>query len=181
MADNAVLLNLMNQALPAGSVLGSSDRFGTLEVVLARAAWVEAVRLLKDEPATRFDMMVDLVGVDYSLFPGHEGGRFGVLLHLKSLSLGHRMTLKVLLDEADPTLDTLCDLYRNADFLEREVFDQFGVRFNGHPNLKRLLNHHEFVGHPLRKDYPIQRRQWLTANATLMDEMDKRLDAKGWT
>jgi NADH:ubiquinone oxidoreductase subunit C len=91
------------------------------------------------------------------------------------------MTLKVLLDAEDPALNSLCSLYGNANFLEREVYDQFGVRFIGHPNLKRLLNHQEFVGHPLRKDYPIQQRQWLSANANLMDEMDKRLEEKGWT
>ena len=64
--------------------------------------------------------------------------------------------------------------------MEREAFDQMGIRFAHHPNLKRILNHHEFVGHPLRKDYPITRRQWLSANESLMDEMNARLNKKGY-
>jgi NADH:ubiquinone oxidoreductase subunit C len=181
LADNPGLVNLLNQALPSGSVLGSADRFGTLEVLVAPSAWVEAVRFLKEDPSCSFEMLIDLVGADYSQYPGHEGGRFGLILHLKSMTRGVRLSLKTLLEGETPTVDTLCGLYKNANFLEREVFDQYGVHFTGHPNLKRLLNHHEFVGHPLRKDYPITRRQWLSANETLMDEMDKRLAEKGWT
>lgn len=180
MAGNNDILDRLRGALPEGSVLGTADRYGTMEVRLAPSAWTAAARFLREDPSLRFDMLVDLVGVDYSQYPNHEGGRFGVIAHLKSLPLGHRVTLKVLLEENDAVLGTLCSLYRNANFLEREAFDQFGVRFAGHPNLKRLLNHREFVGHPLRKDYPIQRRQWLSAPDPLTDEMDKRLEEKGW-
>ena len=82
--------------------------------------------------------------------------------------------------EEEPSLPTISHLYGNANWLEREAFDQMGIRFTHHPNLKRILNHHEFVGHPLRKDYPITRRQWLSANESLMDEMETRLKAKGY-
>lgn len=88
--------------------------------------------------------------------------------------------MKLPVPEAEPLVPTISDLYANANWLERESFDQMGIRFARHPNLKRLLNHHEFVGHPLRKDYPITKRQWLSANESLMDEMDVRLKQKGY-
>jgi len=177
--DNAALLDILKSALPE-AVLGSQERFGTLEVTVERAHWAAAVRALRDQAPASFDMLVDLVSVDYSLFPNHGGHRFGLILHLKSLRLGHRLTLKCLLPEDEPQVASLTDLYANANFLEREAFDQMGIRFSGHPNLKRLLNHHEFVGHPLRKDYPLKKRQTLSANESLMDEMDVRLREKGW-
>src|SRR5581483_11492736 len=125
-------------------------------------------------------MLIDLVSIDYSLMPERAGDRFGVAYILKSLTHGHRFQLKVTAPEGDAVVPTISTLYKNADWLEREAFDQMGIRFAGHPNLKRLLNHHEFVGHPLRKDYPITRRQWLSANESLMDEMGTRLKAKGY-
>ena len=85
-----------------------------------------------------------------------------------------------MVSESNPEIPTISHLYANANWLEREAFDQIGIRFEGHPNLKRILNHHEFVGHPLRKDYPITRRQVLSANESLMDEMTVRLKEKGW-
>jgi len=180
-ATNDDILSRLTAVLPPGSLMGSRDRFGTLEVAVAPKAWGAAVQAARDDAALACDLLVDLVGVDYSQYPGHTGDRFGVSAHLKSLSLGHRVSLRTGANGVNPLLPTLCGLYRNANFLEREIFDQFGVRFEGHPNLKRLLNHHEFVGHPLRKDYPIERGQTLSVSDPLMDEMDKRLEAKGWT
>lgn len=180
MADNATLLKTLQDALP-GAVIGSAERFGILEARLPPERWVEAARFLKENPATAMEMLVDLVAVDYSAYPGHTGERFGLIAHLKSLARKHRLSLKCMLPGEDPQIGTLTGLYRNADFLEREAYDQMGLRFAGHPNLKRLLNHHEFVGHPLRKDYPIKKRQWLSANESLMDEMDVKLEGKGWT
>ncbi len=179
MADSATLLKNLQAALP-GAVRGSIDRFGVREVRLERERWVEAVRFLKEDPSTAMEMLVDLVAVDYSAYPGHVEDRFGLIAHLKSLTRKHRLSVKCLLPEESPEVGTLTGLYRNAHFLEREAYDQMGLRFTGHPHLKRLLNHHEFVGHPLRKDYPLKKRQWLSANESLMDEMDVRLREKGW-
>jgi NADH/F420H2 dehydrogenase subunit C len=162
------------------AILGSVDRFGTLEVLVDRKAIVDVVKSLRDEKDLAFDMLVDLVSIDYSLYPERTGDRFGVAYILKSLTHGHRFQLKVTAPEEDAVVPSIASLYKNADWLEREAFDQMGIRFSGHPNLKRLLNHHEFVGHPLRKDYPITRRQWLSANESLMDEMDIRLKEKGY-
>jgi NADH-quinone oxidoreductase subunit C len=162
------------------TVVSTADRFGAPEVGVKAAVLPEIVRALKGDPAAALDMLVDLVSVDYSVYPGWDGPRFGLLYHLKSLILGHRVTLKVLLDKDHPGIGTISHLYKNADWLEREAWDQMGIRFADHPNLKRLLNHHEFVGHPLRKDYPITKRQWLTTTDPMLDQMEARLGKTGW-
>jgi NADH-quinone oxidoreductase subunit C len=93
---------------------------------------------------------------------------------------GRRVRLKVLVSEADLNVPTITDLYASANWLEREVYDQFGLVFTGHPDLRRILNHVEFVGHPLRKDYPAQKRQWLSTTDFLVPELEKRLEDKGY-
>jgi NADH-quinone oxidoreductase subunit C len=163
-----------------GAIKGSADRFGQLEIQLEAAKVPDVLKTLRDDAEFAFDMLVDIVAIDYSAFPEWNQGRFGVVYLLKSLKLGHRAQLKTIVSEEDPTVPTISDLYANANWSEREAYDQIGVKFSGHPNLKRILNHHEFVGHPLRKDYPITRRQALSANESLMDEMDVRLEEKGW-
>ena len=160
--------------------MGSVDRFGVLEVLVERKAIADVIKALRDTKDLAFNMLIDLVSIDYSIYPERSGDRFGVAYILKSLTHGHRLQLKVTAPEDDAVVPSISALYKNADWLEREAFDQMGIRFSGHPNLKRLLNHHEFVGHPLRKDYPITRRQWLSANESLMDEMDMRLKEKGY-
>lgn len=177
--ENQGLIEKLNSLFPKAT-LGSTDRFGTLEVAVERGSLAQIARALRDEGELAFDMLIDLVSVDYSLYPGWTGDRFGAIYHFKSLRHGHRLQLKVTAPEDEPVVPSISDLWANADWLEREAFDQMGIRFRGHPNLKRLLNHHEFVGHPLRKDYPITRRQWLSANESLMDEMDVRLKSKGY-
>ncbi len=162
------------------AILGSCDRFGTLEIQVHRASIAEVVKCLRDAPGFDFNMLIDLVSIDYSNYLGWTGERFGIAYLLKSLTLGHRLQLKTTVPEDEPVVPTISGLYGNANWLEREAYDQMGIRFTNHPNLKRLLNHHEFVGHPLRKDYPITRRQWLSANESLMDEMEVRLKEKGY-
>ena len=85
--------------------------------------------------------------------------RFVVVYHLFSLPLKHRLRMEVPVEETDPEVDSLTSLWASADWFEREVWDMFGIRFRGHPNLKRILMYEEFVGHPLRKDYPVNKRQ----------------------
>ena len=177
--ETAVLFEKLKEKFPQ-AILGSTDRFGTLEIQVDRSKVVEVVKTLRNDPEFQFDMLIDIVSADYSVFAGWTGERFGVLYHLKSLPLGHRVQLSVTAPEEGPVVPTITSLYANADWLEREAFDQMGIRFAGHPNLKRLLNHHEFVGHPLRKDYPIARRQALSMNESLMDEMEVRLKEKGY-
>ena len=85
--------------------------------------------------------------------------RFDVVYHFYSSHHNHRLRVKIPLPATDPAIDSLVDLWRAANWFEREVWDMFGVRFTGHPNLKRILMYEEFVGHPLRKDYPVNKRQ----------------------
>jgi NADH-quinone oxidoreductase subunit C len=90
---------------------------------------------------------------------GAPGARFVIVYHLFSLSLKHRLRVEVPVEEEDPEVDSLTSLWPGADWLEREVWDMFGIRFRGHPNLTRILMYEEFVGHPLRKDYAVNKRQ----------------------
>ena len=152
-----------------------------LTLLAPREKLVEVVTALRDEAAWRFDTLVDIAGIDYLSYPGHDAARFGVIYIFKSTVFRHRVKIKVLLEEDDVQIATLNNLYKIADWMEREVFDQLGVVFTGHPNLKRLLNHHEFVGHPLRKDYPCQKRQKLSMNDPLIDQMEARLASLGYT
>ena len=161
------------------AVKATLDRYVQTEVEVEISLLGGILAWLRDTPGMEFGMLVDLVAIDYSTYARWKGPRFGLVYLLKSLTQGHRLQLKAYLKEENPVVPTATGFWANANHLEREAFDQMGIRFTGHPNLKRILNHHEFVGHPLRKDYPITRRQWLSANQSLMDEMEARLQERG--
>ncbi|MFN8008304.1 MAG: NADH-quinone oxidoreductase subunit C [Terriglobia bacterium] len=112
---------------------------------------------LKTTPELNFDMLMDLSAVD-CLGLG-KPYRFEVVYHLFSISLKHRIRIKVPAVAENPEVDSLASLWPVANWFEREVWDMFGVRFRGHPNLKRILMYEEFEGHPLRRDYPVNKRQ----------------------
>ena len=133
---------------------------GEHAAVVERARLLEVLRACRDEPDLGFDMLTDLTAVDYSKFPGREDGpRFEVVYHLTSIAHNQRVRLRVSVEEDDAVVPTACGLWPIANWLEREVWDMFGIRFDGHPDLRRLLLYEEFVGHPLRKDYPVNKRQ----------------------
>lgn len=137
------------------------------------------VEFLKND--WQIDMLLDLAGIDYLTYKNYEGARFAVSYAFKSVrNPNRRIRLKVAVSESDLKIPTLTDLYNSANWLEREVYDQFGIVFTGHPDLRRILNHVEFVGHPLRKDYPAQKRQWLSTSDFLVPELEKRLESKGY-
>ncbi|PIQ23528.1 NADH-quinone oxidoreductase subunit C [bacterium (Candidatus Blackallbacteria) CG17_big_fil_post_rev_8_21_14_2_50_48_46] len=148
-------------------------------VICKKESIYQTLKLLRDDPELDFNILTDLSAVDYLNYPEKKRQRFEVVYHLHSLDKGHRLRVKVPVGGADPALDSACTLWKTANWLEREVWDMYGIQFVNHPNLKRILNHIEFVGHPLRKDYPIDKRQVLTVNDSLMDEMEKRLIEKG--
>jgi NADH-quinone oxidoreductase subunit C len=155
----AEILQRLQSRLDA-AVVDTHEQHGDATAVLDRGALLDALRFCRDDPDLGFDVLMDLTGADYLKYPGREDGpRFEVVYHLYSLSHNHRVRLKVRLDEDDAVVPTAVPLWPIADWLEREVWDMFGVRFEGHPDLRRLLMYEEFVGHPLRKDYPINRRQ----------------------
>jgi NADH-quinone oxidoreductase subunit C len=150
-------------------------------VVVPKEYLHNAVEFLKNDPSMQMDMLLDLAGIDYLTYPNYEGPRFAVSYAFKSMkNPGRRVRLKVLVSEADLKVPTVTDLYASANWLEREVYDQYGVKFEGHPDLRRILNHVEFVGHPLRKDYPAQKRQWLSTNDYLLPALEKRLEVLGY-
>jgi NADH-quinone oxidoreductase subunit C len=151
-----------------GAAIVDTHEFrGDTTAVIERRALVDALRFCRDEPALTFDMLTDLTAADYLKFPGREdGARFEVVYQLYSLAHNHRLRLKVRVDEDDAVVPTAVELWPIANWLEREVWDMFGVRFAGHPDLRRLLMYEQFVGHALRKDYPINRRQPLIGPTT---------------
>jgi NADH-quinone oxidoreductase subunit C len=142
------------------ALVETHEHRGDATAVVDRGRLLEVLRFCRDEPGLDFDVLMDLTAVDYSRFPGREDGpRFEVVYHLYSVGRNHRLRVKIRLDEDDAVAPTAVPLWPIANWLEREVWDMFGVRFEGHPDLRRLLMYEQFVGHPLRKDYPINRRQ----------------------
>jgi NADH-quinone oxidoreductase subunit C len=137
------------------AILHVHSHRGDDTVVVARERIVEVSRFLRDDPALDYCMLVDLTAVDY--LPREP--RFEVVYHYLSLEKLHRVRVKVQVEEKDAVVPTLTGLWGCANWLEREVWDMFGIRFDGHPDLRRILMYEEFEGHPLRKDYPIRKRQ----------------------
>lgn len=123
---------------------------------VARADAKEIFKKLKSEERFSFEMLIDVTAVDWL---DRREPRFDVVYQLMSLTKKHRLTLKVQVNEDQPEVDSVVDLWKAADFLEREVWDMYGIKFAGHPDLRRVLMYEEFVGHPLRKDYPINGKQ----------------------
>jgi NADH-quinone oxidoreductase subunit C len=163
--DGAALLDEVRARFGA-AVLETHDHRGDHTAVVERAVLRDVLAFCRDAGALAFDVLMDLTAVDYSKFPGREDGpRFEVVYHLYSLAHNHRLRVKVRVDEDDPVVPTAVSLWPIANWFEREVWDMFGLRFDGHPDLRRLLMYEEFVGHPLRKDYPINRRQPLIGPA----------------
>ncbi len=155
---------------------------GELTLEVERDAWVSVAKALRDEAVFQFETLIDLCGVDYSEYGatqwqtfestrtgfcrGVEASadeqtvfwdkpRFAVVVHLLSLQHNQRLRLRTFVDEGLPMLDTLIDVWDAANWYEREAFDLFGILFEGHPDLRRLLVDYGFVGHPFRKDFPL--------------------------
>ncbi len=138
-----------------GELLETGTQHGDEWARVRRDAWVAVATFLRDDPATKMEMFIDLTAVDrFSTEP-----RFDVVVHLYSVSLKQRVRLYGGVPEDDPTLETLVGVWAGANWFEREAYDLYGVRFKGHPDLRRILMYPEFVGHPLRKDYPKEKRQ----------------------
>ncbi|MDN5106350.1 NADH dehydrogenase (quinone) subunit D [Aliarcobacter butzleri] len=133
---------------------------------------------LKNED--NYTILLDVTAVDYLKFPDITPSRFAVIYILRDSTFTKEITIKSYVDDNTLEIDSLYDLYESADWAERETFDQYGIKFVGHPNLKRVLNHHQFIGHPLRKDYKITKGQICTETEDLMDEMVPKLKSKGY-
>jgi NADH-quinone oxidoreductase subunit C len=157
--DGAAILARLAHRVGAG-VAETHAQHGDHTAVVSREVLADLLGFCRDDEALCFDVLMDLTAVDYLRYPGREDGpRFEVVYHLYSIPANHRLRVKVRLDEDDPVVPTAVPLWPIANWFEREVWDMFGIRFAGHPDPRRLLMYEEFVGHPLRKDYPIDRRQ----------------------
>jgi NADH-quinone oxidoreductase subunit C len=131
---------------------------GEVTVEVLAADYLAAAGILRDAPGCRFEQLIDLCGVDYSTHGegGWEGLRFCVVSHLLSVSLNQRLRLKVFAPDDDfPVVASLTELWRAANWYEREAFDLYGIVFEGHDDLRRILTDYGFIGHPFRKDFPL--------------------------
>jgi NADH-quinone oxidoreductase subunit C len=135
----------------------SSVSFGEVEVVVAPSDYHQAALILRDAPGCKFEQLIDLCGVDYSEYQSaaFEGKRFCVVSQLLSVSLNQRIRFKVFADDdVMPMVVSLTDVWISASWYEREAFDLFGIMFDGHQDLRRILTDYGFIGHPFRKDFP---------------------------
>jgi len=137
------------------AVRDTHARLGDVTAVVEAARIVPVMRFLRDDTDCVFDMLMDLCAVDYL----GETPRFEVVYHLYSLSRTDRLRVKARVPEQPCEIDSVLEVWPAANWMEREVWDLYGVRFRGHPDLRRILLYEEFQGHPLRKDYPKERRQ----------------------
>lgn len=145
------------------AVLGDRIReahiaLGELTVVVPAANYLEAMQLLRDAPGCHFEQLVDLCGLDYSTYGDREaeGARYCVVNHLLSVSLNQRVRVKVFCPEDDfPVVPSVTGLWASANWYEREAFDLYGIVFDGHNDLRRILTDYGFIGHPFRKDFPL--------------------------
>ena len=155
--DPAALKALVELAL--GDKLKSATvALGELTVVVKAADYLDAMRILRDAPECRFEQLMDLCGVDYSAYRDSvwEGLRYAVVVHLLSTSLNQRVRVKVFCTDDDfPVLPSVMQLWSSVNWFEREAFDLFGIVFEGHEDLRRILTDYGFIGHPFRKDFPL--------------------------
>jgi NADH-quinone oxidoreductase subunit C len=138
--------------------LNPVERLGELTVELKATDYKNICTRLRDEPALKFEQMIDLCGVDYAAYADkpREGPRFAVVVHLLSVTNNWRLRLRTFCpDDELPVMPSLVDVWPAANWFEREAFDLFGIIFEGHPDLRRILTDYGFVGHPFRKDFPL--------------------------
>ncbi len=134
---------------------GTHAHLGDATALVDPARLLDVLQFLRDEPQLAFDVLTDVTVVDYL----GEEPRFEVVYHLYSMGRNHRVRIKARVSEDAPEIDSAVPLFPSANWMEREAWDLYGVRFRGHPDLRRILLYDEFEGHPLRKDYPKERRQ----------------------
>ena len=132
--------------------------FGEVTVECRATDYLTVCQLLRDDAGLKFEQLIDLCGVDYQAYGegSYDGLRYAVVSHLLSVSLNHRVRVRVFAQDEDfPILPTLVDIWPVANWYEREAFDLYGIMFENHPDLRRLLTDYGFVGHPFRKDFPM--------------------------
>jgi NADH-quinone oxidoreductase subunit C len=145
------------QAVLGDKVKNLKTALGEITLTVSAADYLAAATLLRDAPGCRFEQLIDLCGVDYSEYRDgqYDGLRYCVASHLLSVSLNQRVRLKVFCPDDDfPVVDSLNGIWNSANWFEREAFDLYGIIFEGHNDLRRILTDYGFIGHPFRKDFP---------------------------
>ncbi len=153
-----MLIEKLKERFGADISEGATAR-GEDTIVVRREGAPELFRALHDDAEFAFEFLIDVTGVDW---PEREP-RFDVVYQLKSMKLAHGLRVKIQVGARDAWVHSICAVWKSADWLERECYDMFGIDFRGHPDLRRILLYDTFVGHPLRKDYPYQKRQPIVA------------------
>jgi NADH-quinone oxidoreductase subunit C len=149
------------RTLLGATLLETREHAGDLTLVVAAAGAPDACLALRDDEALKFEQLIDLCGVDYSAYAEERGGRgrpaarYAVVYHLMSVTHNHRVRVRAFLDDPEPRIGSVIEIWPVADWYEREAFDLFGIVFDGHPDLRRILTDYGFVGHPFRKDFPL--------------------------
>lgn len=163
MMQTVETLSVSIQALLGDALAQSCVRLDELTLTVRAAQYASVMQMLRDHPDCRFEQLIDLCGVDYSGFGGDgvfdqggDGARFAVVTHLLSVSNNQRVRVRVFCpDDELPVVASMVDLWPSANWFEREAFDLFGIVFEGHPDLRRILTDYGFIGHPFRKDFPL--------------------------
>lgn len=154
--EQSLTLKKLQERFP-DKLIDQGSKWSEDFAVIQKESLLSVCRFLRDDQDLQYNVLTDVTAVDY--LPMKKEPRFEVVYHLHSLPKKHRIRLKVPVGEEDCAVDSLVPLWKAANWLEREVWDMFGVQFKGHPDLRRILMYPEFKGHPLRKDYPLTQRQ----------------------
>ncbi len=156
-------------------VLSAKDFKDVLSIVIAKENLVESVQAAKN---LGFEMLSDIFGVDYLSYPDHKDKRFAIAYNLYSISQNERVFIRVMLDEGE-SLPTITQIWQGANFMEREVYEMFGITFEDHPNLLRLITPDELEGYPHRKDFPLGETPTLFNEGRFIDPEDFRAGLTG--
>jgi NADH-quinone oxidoreductase subunit C len=151
-------LSLSLEKALGDALVQSFVRLGELTLIVRPQQYVSAMQTLRDHPDCRFEQLIDLCGVDYSDYGNGawEGARFAVVAHLLSVANNQRVRVRVFSPDDDlPVIASMVDIWPSANWFEREAFDLYGIVFEGHPDLRRILTDYGFIGHPFRKDFPL--------------------------
>ena len=159
MTQTVEALSLSLETVLGDALAQSFVRLGELTLIVKPQHYAASMRALRDHPDCRFEQLIDLCGMDYSDYGVNgewDGGRFAVVAHLLSVSNNQRVRVRVFCPDDDlPVVASMVDVWPAANWFEREAFDLFGIVFEGHPDLRRILTDYGFIGHPFRKDFPL--------------------------
>jgi NADH-quinone oxidoreductase subunit C len=158
MASKLEILKANLEAAFGGRLLSITESVGELTIVVPVGDYLDVAKRLRDDRSLGFEQLIDLCGVDYQTYGdgAYDGPRFAAVLHLLSIMNNWRLRVRVFApDDAMPIVPSAVEIWNSANWYEREAFDLYGIVFDGHPDLRRILTDYGFIGHPFRKDFPI--------------------------